>query len=102
MQRWGIKQQIIILTLIPALLIGFILSFYFTYAHILYITDTTKRNGETITSQIAPSSEYAVFSGNIETLKNSIRHILLNNKDVTEISIHDADNEVLLTLCDAP
>lgn len=73
MYQWSIKQQIVVLTLIPALIIALVLSFYFTYSHIAYITDATKRNGETITSQIAPSSEYAVFSGNIESIRNPYR-----------------------------
>jgi len=101
-KQWGIKQQIVILTLIPALIIALVLSFYFTYAHIAYITDSTKRNGETIASQIAPSSEYAVFSGNIASLGKSIEHILNHNKDVVRVRISDAVNKTLFELSDVP
>ena len=65
MKRWGIRQQVLILTLLPALLIALVLTAYFTYSQINYFTDTLNHHGNTIAHQISPAAEYAVFSGNI-------------------------------------
>ena len=65
MKHWGIRQQVLILTLLPALLIALALTVYFTFSQINYFTNTLNLHGKTIASQMSPAAEYAVFSGNI-------------------------------------
>ena len=102
MKHWGIRQQILILTLLPALLIALVLTAYFTLSEIKYFTNTLNRHGKTIASQISPAAEYAVFSGNIDSLKRILKHALINNKDVIRITITNEKDVVLLSLAENP
>lgn len=102
MKQWGIRQRVLILTLLPALMIALVLTAYFTYSQLNYITNAISRHGHTIVSQIAPASEYGVFSGNIDSLNSMMRHTLMNDRDVIGIIITNEKDEVLLSLEDAP
>jgi two-component system sensor histidine kinase BarA len=102
MHQWGIKQQVVFLALIPALLISLVLSIYFSYSQLTSISNTLKRHGETVTNQVALSSEYAVFSGNIQSLRTSINRALENDKEVVRITVSNASNTVLISVSDNP
>ena len=102
MRQWGIRQQVLILTLLPALLIALILTVYFTFSQIKFFTSTLNSHGMTIASQISPAAEYAVFSGNIDSLRRILKHALTNNEDVIRITITSEQDEVLLTLTENP
>ena len=102
MKQWGIKHQVLMLSLFPALLIALILTGYFTFSQLRYITNSLHRHGHTIVSQIAPASEYAVFSGNIESLERMLKNTLINDKDVTKIIISNQSDKVLLSLSEDP
>lgn len=102
MKHWGIRQQVLILTLLPALFIALILTAYFTYLQINYITNSLNRHGQTITSQVSPAAEYAVFSGNINSLGRILKNALLTDKDVIRITISSEKEIVLLSLAENP
>jgi two-component system sensor histidine kinase BarA len=71
-------------------------------SEIKYFTNTLNRHGKTIASQISPAAEYAVFSGNIDSLKRILKHALINNKDVIRITITNEKDVVLLSLAENP
>lgn len=102
MKHWGIRQQVLILTLIPALLIALVLTAYFTYSQLHYITTSLNRHGQTIASQVSPAAEYAVFSGNIDSLRRILKNALMSDKDVIRISISNEIEDVLLSLAEPP
>ena len=102
MKRWGIRQQVLILTLLPALLIALVLTAYFTYSQINYFTDTLNHHGNTIAHQISPAAEYAVFSGNINSLRRILKQGLMTNKDVIKILITNENGDELLSLAENP
>ena len=102
MKQWGIRQQVLVLTLLPALLIALALIVYFTYSQLNYISSTLNRHGQTIVSQISPAAEYAVFSGNIDSLRRILKRALMNDKDVIRITITNEKDTVLLSLADTP
>jgi two-component system sensor histidine kinase BarA len=102
MKKWGIRQQVLFLTLLPALLIALALTAYFTYSQLNYINTSLKDNGTTISRQLAPASEYSVFSGNINSLRKLLRHTLKSNDEVTRITITDEENVVLLSEAENP
>ena len=102
MKQWSIKHQVLMLSLFPALLIALILTGYFTFSQLRYITNSLNRHGHTIVSQIAPASEYAVFSGNIESLERMLKNTLINDKDATKIIISHQSDKVLLSLSEDP
>jgi two-component system sensor histidine kinase BarA len=102
MKQPGIKQQVLMLTLLPALLIALALTAYFTYSQLSYITDSLSNKGQTLSRQLAPASEYAVFSGNINSLRKLLKHTLKNNKEVIRITINNEENTALLSEADNP
>ena len=102
MKQWGIRQQVLILTLLPALFIALALTVYFTYSQLNYITNSLNRHGQTIVSQISPAAEYAVFSGNINSLRSLLRHALSNDKSVIRITVTNEKDVVLLSLAENP
>jgi two-component system sensor histidine kinase BarA len=102
MKQWGIRQQVLILTLLPALFIALALTVYFTYSQLSYITNTLNRHGQTIVSQISPAAEYAVFSGNINSLRSLLKHALTNDKNVIRITVTNDKGVVLLSLAENP
>lgn len=102
MKRWGIRHQVLILTLLPALLIALVLTVYFTLSQLNYISNTLDRHGRTIARQISPAAEYAVFSGNIDSLRNILDHTLMSDKDVIKVTITNDNDETLLSLAVEP
>jgi len=102
MKQWGIRQQVLILTLLPALLIALILTAYFTFSQIKYFTNTLNSHGNTIASQISPAAEYAVFSGNLNSLRRILKHSLMTDKDVIRITISNENDIELLSLAEKP
>jgi two-component system, NarL family, sensor histidine kinase BarA len=102
MRTQGIRKQIVVLALIPALLVALVLTGYYTWSQLHYISASLQRHGDSISSQIAPAAEYAVFSGNTKELRKVLSHTLENDKDVVNITISNADHVVLLSLADQP
>ncbi len=102
MKSWGIRQQVLILTLLPALLIALALTVYFTFSQIHYFTNTLNLHGNTIASQISPAAEYSVFSGNINSLRRILKHALMNDENVIKITISNENDVVLLSLEENP
>jgi two-component system sensor histidine kinase BarA len=102
MKHWGIRQQVLILTLLPALLIALSLTVYFTFSQINYFTNTLNLHGKTIASQMSPAAEYAVFSGNINSLTRILKHALMTDENVIKITISNENHDVLLSLAENP
>jgi len=98
MNNWSIRKQVMVLALLPALMISIILSGYFTYTQLAYITRSLNDHGRSTVSQIAPSAEYAVFSGNTSSLRRALEYTLNQDKRIVGITIYNNDNEQLLTV----
>jgi len=101
-KRWDIKRQVLILTILPGLIIALALTAYFTFSQLDYINKSLNHHGHTIASQISPAAEYAVFSGNIESLKGILKRALMNDQVISRISVTDENDAVLLSLADEP
>ncbi|UCB54404.1 MAG: response regulator [Thiotrichales bacterium] len=102
MRQWGIKKQVLVLTLLPALFIALTLTLYFTVSQLGYINNSLNRHGKTISGQISPAAEYSVFSGNIESLRSTLKRTLMSDKDVIKITITNTNEEILLSLAEDP
>ncbi len=100
MKSWSIRRQIIMLAILPVTITALILTIYFTYTQLNYISANFQRHGKVIATQLAPASEYAVFSGNTSILLPTLAKVLAD-QDVVGISITDDSGSVLLTLSDA-
>ena len=97
MKSWSISKQVIVLALLPALFVGFGLAIYFTNTQIEYISETLRKHGESIASQIAPAAEYAIFSGNTKFLEPALKNAL-SDRDVIAITVEDKNNKPLISL----
>ena len=99
MNNWGIRKQIIALALLPILVVAIALTSYFTLSQLDFISESQIKHGNTIVKQLAPISEYAVFSGNITSLNSILQNTLLN-EDIVAIKITNKDNKTLIFLED--
>ena len=104
MKQLGISNQIILISIAPALIIAVVLSTYFIINQFSYISDTLDINGSLIAKQLSPSAEYAVYSGNTKIIKSAIDTIIKNNPvlriqvlDKYKNSIIDITNDVETT-----
>ena len=99
MNNWDIRKQIIALALLPLLIVASVLTGYFTLSQLNYISESAIRHGTIVTHQLAPISEYAVFSGNVNSLTPVLQNIL-SDEDIIEIKLTDADNNLLTSISD--
>ena len=97
MNNWGIRQHIIALALLPVLLVAIVLTSYFTFSQLSFLSESQISHGNMTARQLAPASEYAVFSGNISSLKPILKNTL-SNDDIINIKITNEYNEVLISV----
>src|SRR5215467_14570005 len=84
--EWGIKSRVLFLTLVPTIIISLLLSAYFTSTRIQDLEKSLKDRGYAIALQLAPASEYGVFSGNTQTLQR-LANDALSEPEVRSVSI---------------
>jgi len=93
-REWGIKTRVLFLTLVPTITISLLLSAYFTSTRIQDLEQALKNRGYAISLQLAPASEYGVFSGNTHTLQR-IANDALSEPEVRSVSIFNKDGRLL-------
>lgn len=94
MREWGIKPRVLFLTLVPTIAISILLSAYFTSTRLQDLEKALINRGYAISLQLAPASEYGVFSGNTHTLQR-IANDALSQPEVRSISIFNKDGRLL-------
>ena len=96
MKKWGIKSKVFFLALIPASVIAVVLGTYFIVAQINDLNNSLEGRGYDITRQLAPASEYGVFSGN-KIVLNGLINAILNEADIVRsITIIDPDGKEIV------
>lgn len=94
LEQWGIKNRVLIVSLLPTMIIAILLGVYFTSTRITDLEQSLKDHGTAISIQLASSSEYGVFAHN----KKLLRKILENaaeDQDVLAIAIYDKTGKEL-------
>ncbi|BAU50241.1 signal transduction histidine kinase [Sulfurifustis variabilis] len=94
-QDWGIRPRALVLALLPAVSIAILLALYFVLAQLDDLEEELTEKGGAIVRQLAPASEYAVYSGNGELLR-SIAEAVLAEADVRSVTISDANGDPLV------
>ncbi|MBT8119039.1 MAG: response regulator [Gammaproteobacteria bacterium] len=95
MRQLGINKQILVIAIFPALAVSAILSSYYIWDQLEYISESLNSSGNLIVKQLAPAAEYAVYSGNIELIEPLVNSTIDNNP-VLRIQILDKyDNNIL-------
>ncbi len=95
--KWGIKHQVLLLTLVPTLTISILLGAYFTSSRLHDLKESFLKKGETLALQIAPSGEYGVFSRN-KLLLQDIANEAFNDPHVQSVAFYTANGENLLNV----
>lgn len=94
MRRWGIKFRVLFLAIVPAALIAILLSLSFITDGIQGLDASLRERGMAIARQLAPASEYGVFSGNREILQ-ALAQSTMRESDVKSVVITDSRGKVL-------
>jgi len=97
MNKWSIQKRAIFLGIMPAFVMYFILTGYYTLAQFENIINEHERYGQLLVEQVADISEYGVFSGNDDFLKEQINHFI-EYRDVLKVIILDANNQTVIEL----
>lgn len=95
MNRFGIRQQVALLTLAPLLLISISLGYFFLTSRFQDIDENLLERGKLIARQLASSSEYGVFSNNQVFLQN-IADGVLQEQDVSGVIVLNSASEILI------
>lgn len=94
MMRSSIRQQTLLIALLPMLLAIVLLDSYFLYSRFNSLESGLIDKAQLLAKQIGASSEYALFAGNTELLQKDVV-IALKQKDVAVVAIQDSSAKVL-------
>jgi len=96
MKSPSLGKQIILLSIVPALVVSLILSVYFTYSEITHLSQMQKKYGELITRQVQTVANYSLSHHDIENLK-SVLNTITDDDEVNYIKIVDLDNQEIFS-----
>lgn len=97
MNNWSIRQHLVTLAILPVLVVAIVLTSYFTLSQLRFLSESQVRQGNIIARQLAPASEYAVFSGNIRSLDPILKKTL-SDDDIVNIHIIDEYGGTLISV----
>lgn len=92
--EWGIKARVLFLTLVPTIVISLLLSAYFTSSRLQDLETALRDRGYALALQLAPASEYGVYSGNVRTLHELTKEAR-SDPEVLSVTIFNRDGDVL-------
>lgn len=94
MRKQGIENQALMVALIPVLIFALLLESYFIYTRIGEMDRALFDRAKLIVRQLASSSEYAVFSGNLSLLQQQV-DVAFSQPDVNTVVVLDASGNYL-------
>ncbi len=90
----SIHRHTLFVSLLPAVLIAFLLTGYFTLSRLNSLQDELANAGQLIANQLAPATEFSVISGNIDALEPLLQG-LLKHPDIAFIEVYNSDDQRL-------
>ena len=93
-KEFGIKTRVLFLTLLPSFIISLSLASYFASTRINDLDNALRDRGYAIALQVAPDSEFGVFSGNMDALKELVGHTL-EEPEVRGVTIYNKQGKLL-------
>lgn len=96
MKQFSIRQYVAWLTFIPLLIMVISLESYFLHDRFSGMDRDMLEKGELAVHQLASSSEYGVFSNNLEFLQN-IANGALQQADMRGVAVLNSDSKVLVS-----
>jgi len=94
-KRWGIRDRMLLMALVPPTLIALILGFYVINLRIQELAQIHQDKGEALTRQMIPVARNALVSGNRALLADQIT-VMLETPSVVDVVITDRRGEVVL------
>ncbi len=92
-----IRRQILIVALVPALLIALVLMLFYLQTRLDVLEETTRQRIQANAESVASTSEFALFSGNVEHLRSLGMTAALRSADDFEVGmLRDADGRLLI------
>jgi len=89
-----LRSQVLLIALLPAALLTCIIGGYILATRIADLRDSQTQLGEGIVRQLAPASEYAVFSGNQQVLDRMAEN-LVAEPGIRRLTIRDAEGAMI-------
>lgn len=90
----SIHRHTLFVSLLPAVLIAFLLTGYFTLARLQSLQEELANAGQRIANQLAPAAEFSVISGNMQVLEPMLKGIL-KHPHIAFIEIYDNEDQRL-------
>ncbi|MCL9773455.1 two-component sensor histidine kinase BarA [Vibrio methylphosphonaticus] len=98
MTRYGLRARVITLTLAPTLIIGLLLSAFFSYNRYHDLESQVLNAGASIIEPLAIASEQGVMAQSRESVRRLISYAhRKNSKFVRSIAVFDANHELFVT-----
>lgn len=94
-KRWGIRDRMLLMALVPPTLIALILGFYVINLRIQELAQIHQDKGEALTRQMIPVARNALISGNRSLLADQVA-VMLETPSVVDVVITDRRGEVVL------
>jgi diguanylate cyclase (GGDEF)-like protein/PAS domain S-box-containing protein len=95
MKPLGIEKQTLLVALIPILVMAVLLENYVIYSRFADLESALLERSQMLVRQLASSSEYAVFSGNVGLLQQNA-DAALGQQDVIRVAVLDASANPLV------
>lgn len=94
MKGWSIKWRVLLLALIPPILISLLLALYFVQVRVTEVQQSLRERGHALVRQLAPASEYALFTRNRDILQE-LADTVRREADVSLVTISDGAGQFL-------
>ena len=94
LEEWGIKNRVLIVSLLPTMIIAALLGVYFTSTRLTDLEQTLKDHGTALAMQLASSTEYGVFANNKKILDKTLDNAV-EDPEVVAITIYDKTGKQL-------
>lgn len=83
---WGIRSRVILVAILPLLVLALLLTSFYTTARLADLEEAYHARGQAFARQLVAASEYAVFSGNRESLQQ-LTNAVLTEGGVSSVAV---------------
>lgn len=97
MKKWlgsSIHRHTLFVSLLPAVLVAFLLTGYFTISRLQNLQEELASAGQLFADQLAPAAEFSVISGNLQSLDTLLQGTL-KHPHIAFIEIYDNQHKLL-------
>jgi signal transduction histidine kinase len=91
---WGVRARVMLVAVLPMLVLAIVLTAYYTSSRLSDLDEAHAARGQAFARQLAAASQYAVFTGNRDTLRR-LTGAILAEADILGVTIVDRSGETL-------